>query len=36
LSTRTRSLRAGFAFIASCYLLAALLVTRLDIRRFNS
>ena len=36
LSTRTHSLRVGFAFIASCYLLAALLVTRLNIRRFNS
>jgi ACS family tartrate transporter-like MFS transporter len=36
LSTRTHSLLAGFTFIASSYLLAALFVTRLNIRRFNS
>jgi ACS family tartrate transporter-like MFS transporter len=36
LSTRTHNFMAGFGFIASCYLLAALLIARLNIRRFRS
>ena len=32
LNTRTRSLRPGFAFIAACYLLAALFIARLKVR----
>jgi ACS family tartrate transporter-like MFS transporter len=36
LSARTHSLLPGFAFIASCYFLAALLVTRLKTQRLSS
>jgi MFS transporter, ACS family, tartrate transporter len=32
LNTRTRNLRPGFAFIAACYLLAALFIARLKVR----
>jgi MFS transporter, ACS family, tartrate transporter len=32
LNTRTRSLRPGFAFIAACYLVAALFIARLKVR----